>query len=185
MYGDKLSIACYGDNKLLSKLNYFFKVDVYDLSDIKLDERIKSLRINLKYIFYNNPISEYFKNEESLLSERSLIYIYFLSLNNIDEYKNEKEYILNRCRESLNDENEEFIIIYAYNIDDNLNELKNIKKIKSDFSHNILKSIKILSLPILEDENYYTNKKINELYEHFQTRYCDILKICIEKKNIA
>ncbi|ETW35473.1 hypothetical protein PFTANZ_03891, partial [Plasmodium falciparum Tanzania (2000708)] len=182
MYGDKLSIACYGDNKLLSKLNYFFKVDVYDLSDIKLDERIKSLRINLKYIFYNNPISEYFKNEESLLSERSLIYIYFLSLNNIDEYKNEKEYILNRCRESLNDENEEFIIIYAYNIDDNLNELKNIKKIKSDFSHNILKSIKILSLPILEDENYYTNKKINELYEHFQTRYCDILKICIEKK---
>ncbi|SBS85856.1 hypothetical protein, conserved [Plasmodium malariae] len=183
MYADKLNVSCYGDKKILSKLKYFFKEDFYELSDVKLDERINVLRINLKYIYYNNPISEYFKNEENTLSERSLIYIYFLYLNNLEEYKKEKESILNRYKEnSMNDEYDECIIIYAYNLDDNLNEIKNIKKIKADFSHNSCKSIKILSFPILKMEDYDSNKKMKELYEHFKTRYMDHIKICIEKK---
>ncbi|SBT77276.1 conserved Plasmodium protein, unknown function [Plasmodium ovale] len=182
MHGDKLSIACYGDRKILGKLKYFFKEDLYELYDVKLGERINLLRVNLKYVFYNRPISDYFKNEESLIPERALICIYFLYLSNLDEYKNEKEYILNRYRDSTNDEHEECIIIYAYNLEDNVNEIKNIKKIKADFSHNSHKSIKILSVPILKNEDYNANPKTKELYEHFKIRYTDHLKICIEKK---
>ncbi|ANQ08155.1 Uncharacterized protein PCOAH_00027340 [Plasmodium coatneyi] len=183
MYADRIQVACYGDKKIPSKLKYFFKEDLYELSDVKLDERINLLRIHLKYVFYDNPLSEYFKNEGNLLSEKSLIYIYFLCLNNLEEYRNEKEYILNRYKDAANDENDECIIIYAYNLEDNLNEIKNIKKIKSDFSHNNYKSIKILSLPILTNEDYDdSNNKMKELYEHFKIRYMDHLKICIEKK---
>ncbi|KJP90287.1 hypothetical protein AK88_00135 [Plasmodium fragile] len=183
MYADRIQVACYGDKKIPSKLKYFFKEDLYELSDVKLDERINLLRIHLKYVFYDNPLSEYFKNEGNLLSEKSLIYIYFLCLNNLEEYRNEKEYILNRYKDSGNDENDECIIIYAYNLEDNVNEIKNIKKIKSDFNHNNYKSIKILSLPILQNEEYEeANNKMKELYEHFKIRYMDHLKICIEKK---
>ncbi|EUD67245.1 hypothetical protein C922_02395 [Plasmodium inui San Antonio 1] len=183
MYADRIPVACYGDKKIPSKLKYFFKEDLYELSDVKLDERINLLRIHLKYVFYDNPLSEYFKNEGNPLSEKSLIYIYFLCLNNLEEYRNEKEYILNRYKDSGNEENDECIIIYAYNLEDNMNEIKNIKKIKSDFSHNSYKSIKILSLPILKNEDYDdSNNKMKELYEHFKIRYMDHLKICIEKK---
>ncbi|CAA9988420.1 conserved Plasmodium protein, unknown function [Plasmodium knowlesi strain H] len=183
MYADRIQVACYGDKKIPSKLKYFFEEDLYELSDVKLDERINLLRIHLKYVFYDNPLSEYFKNEGNLLSEKSLIYIYFLCLNNLEEYRNEKEYILNRYKDTGNDEHEECIIIYAYNLEDNMNEIKNIKKIKADFSHNNYKSIKILSLPILKNEYYDdSNNKMKELYEHFKIRYMDHLKICIEKK---
>ncbi|GAW81161.1 hypothetical protein, conserved [Plasmodium gonderi] len=183
MCADRIRIYCHGDKKIPNKLKYFFNEDMYELSDVKLDERINLLRIHLSYVFYNNPISEYFKNEGNFLSERPLIYIYFLCLNNLEEYRNEKEYILSRYKDSINDENDECIIIYAYNLDDNVNEIKNIKKIKSDFSHNSYKSIKILSLPILNNEDYYySNNKIKELYEHFKIRYMDHLKICIVKR---
>ncbi|CRG96448.1 conserved Plasmodium protein, unknown function [Plasmodium gallinaceum] len=186
MYGDKLCISCYGEKRIFSKLKNFFKEDYYELSDVKLNERINTLTVNLKYTFYNNPISEYFKNEESLLSERALIYIYFLYINDLEIYKNEKKNMLKRWTEVLNDENEEFLIVYVYNLVDNINEIKNIKKIiekiKADFSHNSYKSNKILSFPLHEHENYDSNKKVKELYEQFKLRYSDQLKICIEKK---
>ncbi|CRH00269.1 conserved Plasmodium protein, unknown function [Plasmodium relictum] len=186
MYADKLCIACYGDKKIFGKLKSFFKEDFYELSDVKLNERIDTLNINLKYTFYNGPILEYFKNEENLLSERALIYIYFLYLNDLEVYKNEKKNLLKRWTEVLNDENEEFLIVCTYNLVDNINEIKNIKKIiekiKADFSYNSYKSNKILSVPIFESENYDSNKKVKELYDQFKLRYSDQLKICIEKK---
>ncbi|GAB66670.1 hypothetical protein PCYB_094540 [Plasmodium cynomolgi strain B] len=58
MYADRIRVACYGDKKIPSKLKYFFKEDLYELSDVKLDERINLLRIHLKYVFYDNPLSE-------------------------------------------------------------------------------------------------------------------------------
>ncbi|SCO61664.1 conserved Plasmodium protein, unknown function [Plasmodium berghei] len=182
MPADKLRIACYGDKNILRNAEYFFKDDFYEINDVKLDEKINTIRVNLQYECYNNPIADYFKNEENGSNEKAFIYIYFLYSENLEEYKNEKEYLLNRYKDCINEENEDCIFIYLYNLSDNINEIKNIKKIKSDFSSNSYKTIKILSVPIIKNEEYDTNEKVKELYEHFKIRYIDHIKICIEKK---
>ncbi|ETB57526.1 hypothetical protein YYC_04402 [Plasmodium yoelii 17X] len=182
MPADKLRIACYGDKNILKNVEYFFKDDFYEIHDVKLDEKINTIRVNLQYEYYNNPITDYFKNEENGSTEKAFIYIYFLYSENLEEYKNEKEYLLNRYKDCINEENEDCIFIYLYNLSDNVNEIKNIKKIKSDFSSNSYKTIKILSVPIIKNEEYDTNEKVKELYEHFKIRYIDHIKICIEKK---
>ncbi|CAD2092131.1 conserved Plasmodium protein, unknown function [Plasmodium vinckei brucechwatti] len=179
---DKLRIACYGDKNILRNIEYFFKDDFYEIHDVKLDEKINKIRVNLQYEYYNNSIAEYFKNDENISTEKAFIYIYFLYSENLEEYKNEKEYLLNRYKDSINEESEDCIFIYLYNLEDNVNEIKNIKKIKSDFSSNSYKTIKILSVPIIQNEEYNTNEKVKELYEHFKIRYIDHIKICIEKK---
>lgn len=182
MPADKLRIACYGDKNILRNIEYFFKDDFYEIHDVKLDEKINKIRVNLQYEYHNNSIAEYFKNEDNGSIEKAFIYIYFLYSENLEEYKNEKEYLLNRYKDSVNEENEDCIFIYLYNLEDNVNEIKNIKKIKSDFSSNSYKTIKILSVPIIQNEEYDTNEKVKELYEHFKIRYIDHIKICIEKK---